>query len=85
MTGRYQYICGTALLLLAGASGGARERRLYVTDRSGISVYEFLKRSSVVRYTVEGLAADAEAIRTLAQSEGLDGHAASIRVRAAEE
>ena len=42
--GRYQYICGTALLLLAGAitksPGAARQRRLYVTDKSGISVYD---------------------------------------------
>ncbi|HEX5244231.1 MAG TPA: histidinol dehydrogenase [Tepidisphaeraceae bacterium] len=51
---------------------------------SGISVYEFLKRSSVVRYTAEGLATDGEAIRALAQAEGLDGHAASVRVRGGE-
>ncbi|HEX4795142.1 MAG TPA: histidinol dehydrogenase [Humisphaera sp.] len=49
---------------------------------SGISVYEFLKRSSVAKYTAEGLAKDADAIITLAKSEGLDGHAASISVRA---
>jgi histidinol dehydrogenase len=49
---------------------------------SGISVYEFFKRSSVARYTGEGLQADAPAIMTLAQAEGLDGHAASVRVRA---
>ena len=48
---------------------------------SGISVYEFLKRSSVAKYTAEGIAAEAPAIMTLAQSEGLDGHAASVRVR----
>jgi len=44
MMGRYQYICGTALLLLAGAitksPGAARQKRLYVTDKSGISVYD---------------------------------------------
>ncbi|MGH9548391.1 MAG: hypothetical protein ACRD3W_03410, partial [Terriglobales bacterium] len=52
MMSRYQYICGTMLLLLAGAgstgqlsganktSGVARQRRLYVTDKSGISVYD---------------------------------------------
>ena len=51
---------------------------------SGISVYEFLKRSSVVRYERGGLAADAAAIIALAEAEGLDGHAASVRVRAAE-
>lgn len=49
---------------------------------SGISVYEFLKRSSVERYTAEGLAKDAPAIIALAEAEGLDGHAASVRVRA---
>jgi len=48
---------------------------------SGISVYEFLKRSSVERYTAEGLAADAEAIVTLAEEEQLDAHAESVRVR----
>jgi histidinol dehydrogenase len=49
---------------------------------SGISVYEFLKRSSVERYTAAGLAQDAPAIIALAEAEGLDGHAASVRVRA---
>src|SRR6185436_10902181 len=49
---------------------------------SGISVYEFLKRSSVVRYSAEGLAADAPAIVSLADAEHLDGHAASVRIRA---
>lgn len=48
---------------------------------SGISVYEFLKRSSVVRYDAQGLAADAAAIEALAEAEHLDGHAASVRVR----
>jgi histidinol dehydrogenase len=48
---------------------------------SGISVYEFLKRSSVVQYTAEGLAADAEAIVALATAEQLAGHAASVRSR----
>ena len=49
---------------------------------SGISVYDFIKRSSVERYTAAGLAADAPAIIALAEAEGLDAHAASIRVRA---
>lgn len=48
---------------------------------SGVSVYEFLKRASVERYSAEGLAADAGAIEQLAAAEGLDGHAASVRVR----
>jgi histidinol dehydrogenase len=49
---------------------------------SGISVYEFLTRSSVERYTMEGIAADAPAIEALATAEGLDAHAASARLRA---
>lgn len=48
---------------------------------SGISVYEFLKRSSVVRYLPQGLAADANAIESMATAEGLDAHAASVRLR----
>jgi histidinol dehydrogenase len=48
---------------------------------SGISVYEFLKRSSVVRYDAQGLSNDAAAIVALANAEHLDGHAASVTVR----
>ncbi|MDB5326901.1 MAG: Histidinol dehydrogenase, partial [Phycisphaerales bacterium] len=39
---------------------------------SGISVYEFLKRSSIVTYDAAALAADAPAITTLATAEHLD-------------
>jgi histidinol dehydrogenase len=48
---------------------------------SGVSVYEFLKRSSVERYDAAGLAADAPAITTLAKAEHLDAHAASVTIR----
>jgi histidinol dehydrogenase len=48
---------------------------------SGVSVYEFLKRTSIVRYEKAGLQADADAIISLANAEGLDGHAASVEVR----
>ena len=48
---------------------------------SGVSVYEFLKRSSVVKYDENGLAADAASIVALANAESLDGHAASIEIR----
>lgn len=48
---------------------------------NGISVYEFLKRSSVARYEQSGLRADAPAITTLAEAEHLDAHAASVRIR----
>jgi histidinol dehydrogenase len=52
---------------------------------SGISVYEFLKRGSVVRYASNGLAGDADAIVALANAEHLDAHAASVGIRMKEE
>jgi histidinol dehydrogenase len=48
---------------------------------SGISVYEFLKRTGVARYEASGLAADAPAIIAMAEAEHLDGHAASVAAR----
>jgi histidinol dehydrogenase len=48
---------------------------------SGVSVYEFLKRSSIERYTCDALDAEAHAIMTLAKAEGLDAHAASVAIR----
>jgi len=48
---------------------------------SGVSVYEFLKRSSIVKYQKDGLTRDAEATVTLAEAEHLDAHAASVKVR----
>lgn len=47
----------------------------------GVSVYEFMKRTGIARYTKEGLANDAEAIRAMAAAEGLDAHAASVTIR----
>jgi histidinol dehydrogenase len=48
---------------------------------SPLGVYDFVKRTSVIRYTAERLAADAEAIVALAEAEGLYGHAEAVRVR----
>jgi histidinol dehydrogenase len=48
---------------------------------SGISVFEFMKRASVEKYDEKGLRADAEAIVTMAEAEGLDGHARSVKAR----
>ncbi len=48
---------------------------------SGISVYTYLKRSGTVCYP-RGMSADtARRIALLAEAEGLDGHAASVRIR----
>lgn len=48
---------------------------------SGLSVYSFMKKSSLVGCSKEGFAALAEATATLADCEGLGAHALSIRVR----
>ena len=50
----------------------------------GVSVFEFLKRTGVVRYDHHGLSEDADAVIRLAEAEGLDAHANSVRVRTAD-
>lgn len=49
---------------------------------SPLGVYDFVKRTSIVRYTRARLAEDAGAIIALAEAEGLYGHAEAVRVRA---
>jgi len=48
---------------------------------SPLGVYDFVKRTSIIRYSPERLAADAGAIIALAEAEGLYGHAAAVRAR----
>jgi histidinol dehydrogenase len=48
---------------------------------SPLGVYDFVKRTSVIRYAGSRLAADAAAIIALAEAEGLFGHAEAIRLR----
>ncbi len=48
---------------------------------SALGVETFLKKSSIISYSAQSLAADAEHIMRLAQLEGLTAHAASIAVR----
>lgn len=52
---------------------------------SGLGVYEFLKRSSVIRYSPEGLAKSGPAAIRLAEAEGLDAHALSVSLRLAKD
>ena len=52
---------------------------------SPLGVYDFVKRTSVIRYTRARLAEDAEAIIALAEAEGLYGHAEAVRIRQAED
>lgn len=51
---------------------------------SGLSANDFLRRSSVVSCTREGLAALADDVRLLARKEGLTGHAATVDIRLAD-
>ncbi|MEQ8936788.1 MAG: histidinol dehydrogenase, partial [Amphiplicatus sp.] len=48
---------------------------------SGLSVLDFMKRTSIIGCGPEGLAAIGPAAATLADAEGLPSHAASIRLR----
>ncbi len=66
------YVAGTNHVLPTG--GAAR-------FASGLSVFDFMKRTSLVRCTPEALAAIGPAAITLAEEEGLGAHARSVSVR----
>src|SRR5262245_18977209 len=70
------YIAGPSHVLPTG--GTAR-------FTSGLSANDFLRRSSVIQFTPQGLARVAEDVRVLAEKEGLTAHAASIDIRLAGE
>jgi histidinol dehydrogenase len=66
------YLAGPSHVLPTG--GAARH--------SGpLSVFDFVSRSSVIEYTPEALAAQADAIEALARAEGLEAHARAVRLR----
>ena len=46
---------------------------------SPLGVYDFVKRTSIIRYSPARLAADADAIVALAEAEGLYGHAEAVQ------
>ena len=50
---------------------------------SPLGVYDFVKRTSVVEYTAEGLRAHADDIVALSAVEGLDAHGRSVEIRLA--
>jgi histidinol dehydrogenase len=66
------YIAGPSHVLPTG--GTARYA-------SPLGVYDFVKRTSIVRFAPGRLAEDAEAIIALAEAEGLFGHAEAVRMR----
>ncbi|HEX5386758.1 MAG TPA: histidinol dehydrogenase [Gemmatimonadales bacterium] len=48
---------------------------------SPLGVYDFVKRTSIIRYSRARLCSDAAAIEALAEAEGLAGHAEAVRGR----
>jgi histidinol dehydrogenase len=48
---------------------------------NGLCANDFLKRSSIIHYNREALAADAKDIRLMAAKEGLTAHSASVDIR----
>lgn len=48
---------------------------------SGLSVNDFLKRTSVITYSEDVLRSSAKDIITIAEAEGLEAHAQSVRIR----
>ncbi|WP_318240693.1 histidinol dehydrogenase [Sporosarcina gallistercoris] len=52
---------------------------------SPLGVYDFVKKTSIIRYSEEALGHVSEQIIELAKTERLQGHAQAIRVRAGEE
>jgi histidinol dehydrogenase len=50
---------------------------------SPLSVDDFMKKSSVLSYSLEGLEADGATVMTIAEAEGLDAHARAVALRLA--
>jgi len=48
---------------------------------SALSVYDFVRRTSMLRYSREALQGSVDRIATLARAEGLDAHARSVEIR----
>jgi len=69
------YVAGPSHVLPTGGTAGAF---------SGLSVYDFLKRTSVVRYAREDLAREAGILETMAAAEGLTAHWKSVEMRLAD-
>src|SRR5699024_9153089 len=48
---------------------------------SPLGVYDFVKKSSIIRYSEKALLEESKQIETIAEMEGLKGHANSIKLR----
>jgi histidinol dehydrogenase len=67
------YLAGPSHVLPTG--GAARYA-------SPLGVYDFVARSSIIEYSAEALAAQADPIARFARAEGLEAHARAVEVRA---
>ena len=80
----YEYTCArtqsylkkTDRIYEAGCGTGGTAR-----FANGLCANDFLKRSSVIAYNAESLAADADDVRLMADKEGLTAHSASVDIR----
>jgi histidinol dehydrogenase len=68
------YVAGPSHVLPTGATA---------RFASGLSSNDFLRSSSVIQFTPEGLAAVADDVVAMAKKEGLTGHARSVTIRIA--
>jgi histidinol dehydrogenase len=66
------YVAGPSHVLPTGGS---------VRFGSPLGIYDFVTRSSIIRYSAEGLERHADAITTFARLEGLEAHARAVDVR----
>jgi len=48
---------------------------------SPLGVYDFVKRSSILGFTQRGFSRLADTVKTMAEAEGLEGHANTIKIR----
>ena len=60
---------------------GLEKRRKAAAISSGLNANDFRKRTSILRFTRNGLKEIAEDVVFLANKEGLTGHAASVEIR----
>ena len=66
------YVAGPSHVLPTGGT---------VRFGSPLGVYDFYHRTSVLSYTADALAKQADAVTTFARLEGLEGHARAVEVR----
>ncbi len=66
------YVAGPSHVLPTGGT---------VRFGSPLGVYDFYHRTSILSYTVDALAKQADAVTTFARLEGLEGHARAVEVR----